>query len=57
MHGRAEAKRVMEEGTAGESLRKHCMGVAICCEAYGRLEAARLGLEGEAADKLMEASA
>jgi predicted hydrolase (HD superfamily) len=57
MHGRAEAKRLMEEWTAGESLRKHCMGVAICCEAYGLLEAARLGLEGEAADKLMEAYA
>ncbi len=54
MHERSEAKRLMEEWTAGESLRKHCMGVAICCEAYGRLEAARLGLEGEAADKLID---
>jgi predicted hydrolase (HD superfamily) len=54
MHGRAEAKQLMEEWTAGESLRKHCMGVAICCEAYGRMEAARLGLEGEAADRLVD---
>jgi predicted hydrolase (HD superfamily) len=46
--------RLMQEWTAGESLRKHCMGVAICCEAYGRLEAARLGLEGKAADHLVE---
>jgi predicted hydrolase (HD superfamily) len=44
----------MEEWTAGESLRKHCMSVAICCEAYGRLEAARRGLEGAAAEELAD---
>lgn len=44
----------MEEWTAGESLRKHCMSVAICCEAYGALEAARLGLEGAASDELID---
>jgi predicted hydrolase (HD superfamily) len=54
MRERTEAMQLMEEWTAGESLRKHCMGVAICCEAYGRLEAARLGLTGEAADKLLD---
>jgi predicted hydrolase (HD superfamily) len=37
----------MEEWTAGESLRKHCLSVSICCEAYGRREAARLGLSSE----------
>jgi predicted hydrolase (HD superfamily) len=51
---RAEALALMEEWTAGESLRKHCMSVSICCEAYGRLEAARLGLAGAAADELVD---
>ncbi len=51
---RTEALALMEEWTAGESLRKHCMSVAICCEAYGRLEAARLGLGGAAADELVD---
>jgi predicted hydrolase (HD superfamily) len=44
----------MQEWTAGESLRKHCLSVSICCEAYGRLEAERLGLEGAAADELVD---
>ena len=30
--------------TAGESLRKHAMAVSVCTEAYGVMEAARLGL-------------
>ncbi len=51
---RAEALALMEEWTAGESLRKHCLGVSICCEAYGRLEASRLGLAGADADELVD---
>ena len=54
MARRAEALRLMEEWTAGESLRKHGLSVSICCEAYGRREADRLGLEGEAADELVD---
>ena len=33
----------MEEWTRGESLRKHCLSVSFCCEAYGRREAERVG--------------
>lgn len=51
---RAEALALMEQWTAGESLRKHGMSVAICCEAYGRLEAARSGLEGTAVDDFVD---
>ncbi len=51
---RTEALALMQEWTAGESLRKHCLSVSICCEAYGRLEAARLGLEGAEADELVD---
>ncbi len=51
---RTEALALMQEWTAGESLRKHCLSVSICCEAYGRLEAERLGLEGAAADELVD---
>ena len=35
---RDEARALMESWTSSESLRKHGMAVAICCEAYGRLE-------------------
>ncbi len=38
-HGRDEARALMESWTAGGSLRKHGLGVAICCEAYARLDA------------------
>ncbi len=41
---RERAKQLLEEWTAGESLRKHALSVSLCCEAYGRMEAARLGL-------------
>jgi predicted hydrolase (HD superfamily) len=51
---RAEALALMEEWTAGESLRKHCLSVSICCEAYGRLEAARMELDGAAADESID---
>jgi predicted hydrolase (HD superfamily) len=54
MARRAEALGLMEEWTAGESLRKHGLSVSICCEAYGRREADRLGLEGEAAGELVD---
>ncbi len=54
MAGRAEALRLMEEWTAGESLRKHGLSVSVCCEAYGRREAERLGITGDAADELVD---
>ena len=44
----------MEDWTAGESLRKHGLSVSICCEAYGRKEADRLGLTNEAAATLVD---
>jgi len=44
MSRKDEAKALMEEWTAGESLRKHALSVSFCCEAYGRMEAARLGV-------------
>jgi len=47
----------MEEWTAGESLRKHGLSVSVCCEAYGRSEAARLGLAGAAADEFVDSYA
>ena len=46
---RDAALQLMEEWTKGESLRKHALGVSFCCAAYGQMEAARLGLAGEAA--------
>ena len=51
---RDAALRLMEEWTEGESLRKHGLSVSICCEAYGRLEAERQGLSGEAAEELVD---
>lgn len=51
---RAGALALMQEWTQGESLRKHGLSVSFCCEAYGRTEAARLGLTGAAADVLAE---
>lgn len=42
--GRDEAFATLREWTAGESLRKHGLAVSVCTEAYGRMEAARLGL-------------
>ncbi len=44
----------MESWTAGESLRKHGLSVSFCCEAYGRMEAGRCGLEGEAAAEMVD---
>jgi predicted hydrolase (HD superfamily) len=51
---RAEALALMESWTAGESLRKHGLSVSFCCEAYGRMEAERLGLTGETAAELVD---
>jgi predicted hydrolase (HD superfamily) len=50
-HSRERALALLEEWTKGESLRKHGLAVSVCTEAYGVMEAARLGLAGdEAAD-------
>ena len=54
MARRDQALKLMEAWTAGESLRKHGLSVSICCEAYGRMEAERLGLGGEAASELVD---
>jgi len=51
---REQALTLMQEWTQGESLRKHALGVSFCCEAYGRLEAARLGLAGDEAEALAD---
>ena len=48
-HTQAAAQALLKQWTAGESLRKHAFAVAACTEAYGRIEARRLGLHnGEA---------
>jgi predicted hydrolase (HD superfamily) len=52
--GRVEALASLREWTTGESLRKHGMAVSVCTEAYGAMEAARLGLSGEAAHEFVE---
>ncbi len=54
MAKRTEALRLLEEWTAGESLRKHGLSVSICCEAYGRLEAAKLGIDGAQAEEVVD---
>jgi predicted hydrolase (HD superfamily) len=51
---RERALTLMQEWTTGESLRKHCLGVACCCEAYGRREAARLALDPTATERLAD---
>ena len=48
-YSRERALKLLEEWTKGESLRKHGMSVSVCTEAYGAMEAARLGLEGDEA--------
>ena len=52
--GRAQALMTLQEWTKGESLRKHGMAVSVCVEAYGVMEAERLGLAGVEAAKLVE---
>src|ERR1700728_1993076 len=52
--GRESALALLQEWTKGESLRKHGMAVSVCAEAYGRMEAARLGLTGAEAEAFVE---
>jgi predicted hydrolase (HD superfamily) len=52
--GRERALELLQEWTKGESLRKHGMAVSVCTEAYGWMEAARLGLSGVEADAFVE---
>jgi predicted hydrolase (HD superfamily) len=52
--GRAQALALLEEWTKGESLRKHGLAVSVCSEAYGAMEAERLGLNGSEAAELVE---
>jgi predicted hydrolase (HD superfamily) len=52
--GRAQALAMLQEWTTGESLRKHGMAVSVCVEAYGRMEAERLGLNGAEAAEFAE---
>jgi predicted hydrolase (HD superfamily) len=52
--GRAQALATLQEWTTGESLRKHGMAVSVCVEAYGRMEAERLGLSGAEAAEFAE---
>src|SRR5260370_12922653 len=47
--GRAQALMTLQEWTKGESLRKHGIAVSVCTEAYGVMEAERLGLSGDEA--------
>jgi predicted hydrolase (HD superfamily) len=44
----------LQEWTKGESLRKHGMAVSVCTEAYGVMEAERLGLSGAEAEEFVE---
>ena len=53
-HTRVAARALLEQWTAGESLRKHAMSVAAFTEAYGRLESSSLGLCDEAIDRFAE---
>lgn len=52
--GRDRAMALLQQWTTGESLRKHGMAVSVCTEAYGRMEASRLGLEGTEAETFVE---
>ena len=52
--GREQALELLQEWTKGESLRKHGMAVSVCTEAYGRMEAARLGLTDAAVEAFAE---
>ena len=55
--GRGSALALLQEWTQGESLRKHGMTVSACTEAYGVIEAERLGLSGDAAREFVESYA
>ena len=49
-HTPERALELLEQWTASESLRKHGVAVSICTQAYGVLEASRLGLAGNEAE-------
>ena len=51
---REAARTLLFEWTAGESLRKHGLAVAVCTEAYGKLEALKQGLSGDAVEAFAE---
>jgi predicted hydrolase (HD superfamily) len=53
-YSRERALALLEEWTKGESLRKHGLAVSVCAEAYGVMEAARLGLAGDEAAEFVE---
>lgn len=53
-YSRERALALLEEWTKGESLRKHGLAVSVCTEAYGVLEAARLGLTADDAAEFAE---
>lgn len=53
-YGREQAWQLLTEWTQSDSLRKHARAVEICVSACGEAEATRLGLVGEARDKLLE---
>jgi predicted hydrolase (HD superfamily) len=52
-YSRERALALLEEWTKGESLRKHGLAVSVCTEAYGVMEATRLGLAGDDAAALV----
>lgn len=52
--GRAQALNTLQEWTKGESLRKHALAVSVCTEAYGVMEAERLGLSGADAAEFVD---
>jgi predicted hydrolase (HD superfamily) len=52
-YDRAAAWTLLTEWTAGESLRKHALGVETCSVAYGEIEANRRALSGRDRDNLI----
>ena len=52
--GRAQALMTLQEWTKSESLLKQAMAVSVCVEAYGVMEAERLGLSGTEALEFVE---
>ena len=52
--GAEQAEALLREWTASESLIKHGLSVACCTEAYGVLEAGRLGLADDEAARFAE---
>jgi predicted hydrolase (HD superfamily) len=55
--GRAQALMTLQEWTKSNSLRKHALAVSVCTEAYGVMEAERLGLSGAEAAEFVDAYA